>query len=273
MPYDPRPIGVLDSGVGGLSVLREVRHQLPAEDIIYFADQAHVPYGPRPKHQIREFVDGITRWMLAHDVKTIVVACNTASAAALHHLRETFPVVPFVGMEPAVKPAAQNTQSGVIAVLMTAATFQSELYNSLLDRFAAGLQVEGEICPDFVKLVEAGSVDDADAREAVARHIGPLLDAGADQIVLGCTHFPFLRDTIERYVAGRAEVVDPAPAVARQTGRVIAKMANDSAHAGCVTFTTSGDQDRFEMLIRKLLGAPRPGDVVQAVRWLDGEIR
>ncbi len=272
MAYDPRPIGVLDSGVGGLSVLRELRSQLPAENLLYFADQGHVPYGPRPRDEIRQFVYAITRWMMTQEVKTVVVACNTASAVALHALRDAFPALPFVGMEPAVKPAAEHTRSGVIAVLMTKATFQSELYNSLVDRFAAGLQVEGEICPDFVRLVEAGSVDDAEARAAVARHIGPLLDAGADQIVLGCTHFPFLRDAIEGFVDGKAAVVDPAPAVARQTGRIIAEMPNDPGHAGRVTFTTSDDADHFEGLIHKLLGPPLPGDRIEAVRWAGGEI-
>jgi glutamate racemase len=157
---------------------------------------------------------------------------------------------------------------------MTSATFQSELYNSLLDRFAVGLQVEAEICPDFVRLVESGSVDDAeaDADAAVARHIGPLLEAGADQIVLGCTHFPFLRDAIEGFVDGKAEVVDPAPAVARQTGRVMAEMSFDPDHSGVLTFTTSGDPNRFAGQIHKLLGPLQPGNRVQAVRWIDGQV-
>ena len=137
----PRPIAMLDSGVGGLSILREVRRQLPHEDVLYFADQAHVPYGPRSLQQIRAFSEAITRFFLARRAKVVVVACNAASAASLHYLRETFPGTPFVGMEPAVKPAAQNSRSGVIGVFTTSPTYQGPLFGSLINRFATDLEV------------------------------------------------------------------------------------------------------------------------------------
>ncbi|HBY07279.1 MAG TPA: glutamate racemase, partial [Chloroflexi bacterium] len=148
------PVGIFDSGVGGLSVLREIRIQLPHEDLIFFADQAHVPYGPRSLEQVRAFSEAITRFLLDHGAKLIVVACNAASAAALYHLRETFPEIPFVGMEPAVKPAAEQTQSGVVGVLATPATFQGELYASVVERFASDVIVLQDTCPGLVAQIE-----------------------------------------------------------------------------------------------------------------------
>jgi glutamate racemase len=153
------PIGLLDSGVGGLSVLREVRALLPHENLLYIGDQIHLPYGVRPVDELRGFVDGIARWMLGHGCKMIVIPCNTASAAALSVLRATFPQMPIVGMEPAVKPAAQNTHTGVIGVIATQTTFQGELFASLLDRFAKHVRVETQVCPEFVLLAEQGAPD------------------------------------------------------------------------------------------------------------------
>jgi len=153
-----RPIGIFDSGAGGLSVLKAIRQQHPPEDLLYLADQAHVPYGRRPLAEIRQFSEGITRYFLAQDAKMIVVACNTASAAALHHLRQTFPEIPFVGMEPAVKPAAEHTSNGVVGVLATPATFQGELYASVVERFASHVKILQDTCPGLVEQIEAGNL-------------------------------------------------------------------------------------------------------------------
>jgi glutamate racemase len=158
-----RAIGVFDSGIGGLSILREIRRLLPHEDVLYFADQAHVPYGRRSMQQIRAFSEGITRFLLEQRVKLIVIACNTASAAALHHLRATFPDTPFVGMEPAVKPAAERTITGRIGVLATSATFQGELYASLLERFAEGKIVLQQTPHGLVESIEKGDLDSAES--------------------------------------------------------------------------------------------------------------
>ncbi|MBN1563788.1 MAG: glutamate racemase, partial [Anaerolineae bacterium] len=215
-PAARRPIGLMDSGVGGLSILRELRAQLPAENVIYVADQAHVPYGPRSIEQVRAFTFGVVRFLLDQGAKLIVIACNTASAAALYALRESFPAVPFVGMEPAVKPAACDTQSGVIGVIATAATFQGELYASVVGRFAQDVRVETAACPEFVTLAEAGDTDSAAARDAIRRRLSSLLVAGIDQLVLGCTHFPFLADAIRAEIGPGVTLVDPSPAVARQ---------------------------------------------------------
>lgn len=155
-PVSSRPIGVFDSGVGGLSIVREMRRQMPAENILYFADQAHVPYGPRPMEEVRAFSEGITRFLLGEGADLIVVACNTASAAALKQLREAFPEVPFVGMEPAVKPAAEASRSRVVGVLATPATFQGELYASVVERFAQGVRLINQTVPGLVEQIEAG---------------------------------------------------------------------------------------------------------------------
>jgi glutamate racemase len=251
------PIGVLDSGVGGLSVLREIRAQLPHESIIYIADQGHVPYGPRPIEQVRGFVEGIARFLIAEGVKLIVVGCNAASAAALYHLRDTFPQMPFVGMEPAVKPAAQNTKTGVIGVIATEATFQGELYASVVGRFAHDIQVEKQVCPEFVLLAEAGETDTPAVREVVHRRLKPMVDAHIDQLVIGCTHFPFLRDAIQAEVGPGVTIIDPAPAVARQTARVLADraLANTSSEPGHVIYYTSGELAAFRRVMRALLGS------------------
>ncbi len=188
MGTDTLRIGVFDSGVGGLSVLREIRAQIPAAHLLYFADQAHVPYGPRPLEEVRAFAEEITRFLLAQGAQGIVVACNTASAAALHSLRAQFPQVPFVGMEPAVKPAAEHTRTGVVGVLATPATFQGALYASVLERFAQGVTVMQDTCPGHGGANRTG----LEARNPPdsGKALRPMLARGMDTVVLGCTHYP-----------------------------------------------------------------------------------
>ncbi len=197
----PVPVGIFDSGVGGLSVLRAVREFMPEQDILYLADQAHVPYGPRPLIQVREFAEGITRFLLDRGARLIVVACNAASAASLHYLRNTFPDVPFVGMEPAVKPAAEQTRSGVVGVLATPATFQGALYASVLERFARDVTVLQDTCPGLVAEVESGNLEEDAVREILTNALTPMLQAGIDTVVLGCTHYPFVIPLIQE-IAG-----------------------------------------------------------------------
>lgn len=220
---DEPVIGLFDSGVGGLSVAREVRRQLPTCPILYLADQGHAPYGSRPLTEIRSFARAITCFLLAHGAQVIVIACNTASAAALHRLRCEFPDVPFVGMEPALKPAAERTRTRHVGVIATAATFQGELFASLVDRFATDVVVHTQVCAQLVPLVEAGELDSPRTRAAVQGYLTPLIAAGIDELVLGCTHYPFLRPLIEETVGPHVEVIDPAGAVARQVGRILAR--------------------------------------------------
>jgi glutamate racemase len=212
------PIGVLDSGIGGLSVLREMRALLPDADLVYVADQAFAPYGERSLDEVRTRAAAVVSHLLDLSCAPIVIACNTASAAALHHLRQVHPDVPFVGMEPAVKPAAETTGAGVIGVLATPATFQSELYASVVDRHSNGVEVIAQPAPGLVELVEEGHLDAA--LPLLRGYLAPMIEAGVDRLVLGCTHYPFLIDQIRRILPEDVAIIDPAPAVARQVARV-----------------------------------------------------
>lgn len=266
---DARPIGVFDSGVGGLSVLREIRKRHPNENLIYFADQAHVPYGPRSLTEVRVFSESIVRYLLAQGAKMIVVACNTASAAALYHLRETFPDVPFVGMEPAVKPAAESTESGVVGVLATFATFQGELYASVVERFAQDVQVLQSPCAGLVDEIEAGRLHAGIAEEILRKELAPMLARGIDRVVLGCTHYPFVIPIIKEIVGEGVKVIDPAPAIGRQVGRLLDQYGlKNNAGRGQIRYLTSGNTKQYQALIKTLLGE----DVV-AERVLISEIQ
>lgn len=245
--YRDAPIGVMDSGVGGLSILRELHRQLPGEDYLFIADQYHVPYGEKSLAQVRGYVEGITRFLLDQGVKLIVIACNTASAAALHPIRAAYPEIKFVGMEPAIKPAAEHTRTGKIGVIATAATFQGKLYASLLDRFAKGLDVHTRACPEFVELVERGGPYTQADVELVGAALESLLEADIDQLVLGCTHFPFLIPLIQQNLNGRAvTIIDPSAAVARQVGRVLraADALNPQVGLGTTVYASTGDNLR-----------------------------
>ena len=248
------PIGIFDSGIGGLSVWREIARQLPREDTIYFADQIHIPYGPRSLQEIRSFSEAITRFLLDRKCKMIVVACNAASAAALQHLRAAFPEVPFVGMEPAVKPAAETTRTGVVGVLATPATFQGELFASVVERFANGVQLVKEVCPGLVQQIEAGRLNTPDTREMLDRFLIPIRAANADTIVLGCTHYPFVIEALRQLAPG-VNVIDPAPAVARQVDRVLQERGLLCAEdrIGRHRFVTSGDLDQYQQILRLLV--------------------
>ena len=262
------PIGVFDSGVGGLSVLRAIRTRMPEESVIYFGDQGHIPYGPRPMEQIRNFSEAITKFLLEHGSKIIVVACNTASAAALKVLREKFPDVPFVGMEPAVKPAAEQTHTGKVGVLATPATFQGELYASVVERFANGVELYQETCSGLVQEIEKGNLSGKETRRILEDALQPMLEKNIDTVVLGCTHYPFVIPLIEQIVGENIRVIDPAPSVAKQTGRVLEVNGkkNNTGAKGDVRFFTSGDPEELRSLLPRLLG--ESGDINRAV-WFD----
>ncbi len=250
-------IGVFDSGVGGLSVLREIWAQLPNEDTIYFADTAHCPYGSRSADEIRQLAVSITGFLVGQGAKVIVVACNTASAAALHHLRARF-AVPIVGMEPAVKPAVEHTHTGRVGVIATQVTFQGDLFARLLERFASGVDVHTRACPGLVEQVEAGRLDDPETDRLLRLYLQPLVEAGIDSLVLGCTHYPFLREAIQRAVGPAVEVIDPASAVARQTGRVMEqnRLLRTSQEPAQRLFDVTGDTAAFAAMAERLLAVP-----------------
>ncbi len=254
--HSNHPIGVFDSGVGGLSVLRAIHALLPSQPTIYLADQAHVPYGGRTLKEVRAFSEGITRFLIQQGADLIVVACNTASAAALHHLRETFPSIPFVGMEPAVKPAAENTKTGVVGVLATPATFQGELYASVIERFARDVKVLQDTCPGLVSQIEAGKLDDPETILILCNAIEPMLAQNIDTIVMGCTHYPFVIPQIRQIVGPGVRVIDPAPAIARQTARLLEenRMLNMSKNNPERIYFTSGDESKMKILVESLTG-------------------
>jgi glutamate racemase len=262
------PIGIFDSGVGGISVLRAIRGQMPEESVIYFGDQGHIPYGPRPMQQIRGFSEAITHFLLEQDAKIVVVACNTASAAALKHLREKFIDIQFVGMEPAVKPAAEHTHTGKVGVLATPATFQGALYASVVERFANGVELFQNTCPGLVQEIEHGNLGGVTTRQILADALLPMLEKDIDTVVLGCTHYPFVIPLIQQIVGEGVRVIDPAPAVARQTGRLLeAKgLRINSGAKGDVKFYTSGNPDALKPLLPMLLGESRD---VRKAEWLD----
>lgn len=241
------PIGVFDSGVGGLSVLKEIARQFPNEDIIYLADQVHVPYGSRELEEIQRFSIKITKYFIKQGAKLIVVACNTASAAALYHLREKFPHIPFVGMEPAVKPAAETTESGVVGVLATHATFQGELYSSVVERFAKDVKLIQDPCFGLVAEIEKGNLNGKETREILENALKPMMDAGIDTIVLGCTHYPFVFPLIEEIVGAEVRLIDPSPAIARQVGRLLVSndLENELERIGIMSIYTTGDVEKL----------------------------
>lgn len=261
-----QPIGIFDSGVGGLSVLRAIRQELPREDILYLGDQAHIPYGPRSIAQIRTFATGITHFLLRQGAKLMVVACNAASAAALHHLRESYPEVTFVGMEPAVKPAAETTHTGKVGVLATPTTFAGELYASVVERFAQHVEIYKSTCPGLVEQIEAGALDSLKTRQILEDALSPMLEAGIDTIVMGCTHYPFVIPLIEDITGPDVRTIDPAPAIARQTRRLLKQqdLLNPSNKKGQMKFFTSGDPAALIALLTQLLGESGP---VEHVVW------
>jgi glutamate racemase len=267
---DPRPVGVFDSGVGGLSVWREIVRELPNESTVYVGDQAHIPYGPKPAETLFRYAAGIVRFLLQEDCKAIVVACNSASAAALRNLRAEFPRTPFVGMEPAVKPAALHTRSRVVLVLATPATLHGELFTATAERHAPGVEVVGETCPGLVAQIERGQERSPETEAMLRGYLARGLAAGADHIVLACTHYPFVIGAIRRMAGAGVEVIDPSPAVARQLGSVLADrgLAASPPEAAPTHrfFTTDLVAERFAQALEHLLGVHAP---VERLSWVD----
>lgn len=254
------PIGVFDSGVGGLTILSALRRELSYENFIYFGDTAHCPYGMRSDDEIIDLSTRISRFLIEQGVKLIVVACNTASQAALTTLRATFPSITLVGVVPAVKPAARATQKGRIAIAATNQASKALYLRQLIDEFAEGIQVYAVGCPELVTLVENGELEGPVVEEAVKNALQPLLDQDVDVIVLGCTHFPALRPIIECVTGNRTQVIDSGTAVAIRTHSVLETEAllhpspADSQDNGELRVLCSGDPVAFSRVASKILG-------------------
>jgi glutamate racemase len=264
------PVGIFDSGVGGLSVMREVVRQLPAEDVVFFADTVHCPYGRRTQEEIQRLAEGAVGFLVSQGAKIVVMACHTASAAALRDVRESFET-PIVGLEPAVKPAAERSGSRVVGVMATEVTFQGGLFASLTERFASDVVVLTRTCPGLVEQVEEGLVAADSTRKMLEDHLRPMLDEGVDSLVLGCTHYPFLLPLIREITGDGVEIVDPSPAVAHQTARVLrGEGLLREKGPGRHSFFTTGNPQRFALLLAELTDLAGP---VLPAEWMEGTIK
>ncbi|HLZ21855.1 MAG TPA: glutamate racemase [Ktedonobacterales bacterium] len=271
------PIGVFDSGVGGLTILKDLLQELPAERFIYFGDTGNCPYGVRTESEIQRLAFGATEFLLEHDAKIIVVACNTASVSALAQLRQRFHDIHFVGVVPAVKPAAERTHTGRVGIASTEASARGDYLKRLIAEHANGVQVLAAGCPRLVTLAEAGVLDGPEIEETVRGYIQPMLDAGIDELVLGCTHFPAQRAAFERVAGPGVEVIDSGAAIARQTRRVLERDGHLAGPAPTSPlplsyeekgerkprtpnagdeFCCSGDVGQFERTAAAILGHP-----------------
>jgi glutamate racemase len=246
-------VAVFDSGVGGLSVLREIQRLLPNQDIVYLADNRYGPYGDHSLDEVRRRVDQLTGYLIGLESQLFVIACNSASAAALGEVRRRHPGMPFVGMEPAVKPAARASDRAVIGVMATEATFQGELFASVVDRHARGVSVVARACSGLAAAIET---DDPSIDGLLETYVGSLVGRGVDVIVLGCTHYPFVADRIAALAGPDVEIVDPAPAVAAQVVRVLDArgLRTPPGRSGTTTYLTTGDAGTFGARAADLLG-------------------
>lgn len=247
------PIGVFDSGVGGLSVLQHMRADLPKENFLYIADSGYIPYGDKSKDFIEQRSITLTRFFLEQGVKAIVVACNTATAAAISTLRSIYSL-PIVGMEPAVKPAVEATRSGIIGVLATTGTLESSKFGELLHRSGKGAEVIIQPCPGLVEQVERAELSAETTRTLVENYVSPLLERGVDTIVLGCTHYAFLTSLIKEVVGLNVSIIDTGPAVSRQLRRRLEKeqLLSVENTPGVEQFWTSGPQREVQRVISRL---------------------
>lgn len=254
-----RIVGVFDSGVGGLTVLEELVKILPSYSFIYFADTKNCPYGPKGKDEIIRFSANITRFLIGQGSNTIVVACNTATASAIDYLRANFSI-PFVGMEPAVKPAALATKTKSIGVLATEGTFNGRLYRETTAKYAANINVFYQVGEGLVELVEEGKSNSLEAKELLSKYIKPMIDENVDHLVLGCTHYPFFTETLKQILPKKVEIVNPAPAVAKQTLRIQEELfmektnepSNSEITEKFVKFYSSGNTEILEKLVAEI---------------------
>lgn len=242
---DLAPIGVIDSGLGGLAVTREIRKILPSEAILYYADTGNFPYGEKSVSQLGLLAVQAAAFLVQRKAKLIVIACNTLSSAALALLRQKFEV-PFVGMVPAIKPASANTRNGMVGVIATEATVQGKIFADLVEQFAEGIMVMKQACPRLAGLVEAGEVDSPEVCALLHSYLDPMVEAGIDTLVLGCTHYSFLTSSIKPIVGEEVTIIDAAPAVARQVERVLREreLASDEGIGG-LEYYVSGDREAF----------------------------
>ena len=250
-------IGIFDSGIGGLTVLQEIHKLCPAESTLYFADQSHIPYGSKSETDVQRYSDQICQYLITRGASVIVVACNTATAAAINWLRHRYPQVPFVGMEPAIKPAAEQTKTGRIGVLATAGTFKSQRYAQLMKRYAHQVQLFENSCIGLVEQIESGDLTGDRIVSLLRSFIGPMLAEGIDTLILGCTHYPFALPVIKNIVGADITIINPASAVAQQTLQVIEHRRSTSSvltasHMPMHEYVTSGKLIEYIPMVKRL---------------------
>jgi glutamate racemase len=250
------PVGVFDSGVGGLSVAREIRRALPAEHLLYVADTAYLPYGDRGDDEVRARTLAIGEWMQGEGAKVLVVACNTASGAALELLRERL-TIPVIGLEPALKPAVRETRNGRVGVMATRGTLRSARFQRLVDNYADGVQVVRDPCPGLADMVEDGVLAGPELAERMEAYVAPLRAAGVDTVVLGCTHYVFVRDAIRNALGPEVRLLDSGEAIARRTRQILSDAgALAEGGAGSVRILTTGDPAEVAPIVHRLWGDP-----------------
>ena len=256
---DPRPIGVFDSGVGGLTVLGEIRDRLPYENTVYFGDTARVPYGVRDPAEVREFAFEIITYLTDLDVKLVVVACNTASAVALEAAQAEFDV-PVVGViAPGARAAAVDTINRRVGVLATRVTVESGAYRRAVRNLDAGIEVHEQACPEFVPLIEKGVVDGPELEKVARGYLDPLMSRRVDAVILGCTHYPLISATINRILGPEVRLISSAGQTALEVGRILSRRGylrrpRDADDLGASTYVCSADPAEFATLGGRFLG-------------------
>lgn len=251
------PIGIFDSGIGGLTVAAAIHKLLPNESIIYVGDTAHLPYGDKSPELIEQYAKGITDYLLERGCKIIVIACNTASAASLKYLREKFPEVIFVGLEPAVKPATEITKTKRIGILATPMTFQGDLFNSSVDKYANGIEIFKNTCDGLVLEIEKGDFDGQRTKEILEGALYPMLEENVDTVVLGCTHYPLVIGEIKKIVGDKIRIIDPTPSIVRQVEKILEEnnlSIGIKEKDGEIEIFTSGESEGMENVLEKLFG-------------------
>jgi glutamate racemase len=251
-----RPIGVFDSGIGGLSVLKEIISLLPNENILYYADSANCPYGSRPKGQIIKLVTPVIDFLISQHCKMIVIACNTATAAAIDYLRKTYDII-FVGMEPAVKPAAMKSISGHVGILATEGTFRGKLFRETSGKYAKGIELHIQAGKGLVELVEANKADTDEAEALLRKYIEPMLLSGIDRLVLGCTHYPFMINRIKKITGDKVTIDDPSFAVAKRTKDLLTvqQLLNSGNEKLPYKFFINGCPEILEIMLDQITAA------------------
>lgn len=247
------PVGVFDSGIGGISVLTELNRLLPNEHFIYFADSNNCPYGTKTQEQVIELCVKITDFLISRNCKIIVVACNTATAAAIEYLRLNYQLT-FIGMEPAVKPAALNTKTGNIGILATQGTFQGKLFKETSKKWAEGKNIHIQVGEGLVEIVESGKTDTPETIQLLKKYLDPMIENHVDQIVLGCTHYPFLLKQIENIVSNSAMIINPAPAIAKRLQELLTQenLTNIEKKNPKTELFVNGKKNQIEKLLNQI---------------------